>query len=193
VSFLHGRGEDLPGDRSFDLIVSIGVLQFIPNPRPVIAAAFTALKPGGRFFVWLYAKEGTAIYRRVLAALRLVGTVLPHAALAAMVRVIDVPLVLYMALCRVLPLPLHDYVRNVLSHFTPQKRRLVIYDQLNPTHSRYYSRAEAEQLVDVADLKYLSDVLTRDEAVAMLQVERYTFFTLGNGLRIRSAPGRDGV
>ena len=150
VSFLHGRGEDLPGDRSFDLIVSIGVLQFIPNSRPVIAAAFTALKPGGRFFVWLYAKEGTAIYRGVLAALRLVGTVLPHAALAAMVRVIDVPLVLYMALCRVLPLPLHDYVRNVLSHFTPQKRRLVIYDQLNPTHSRYYSRAEAEQLLTEA-------------------------------------------
>ena len=35
----------------------------------------------------------------------------------------------------------------MLSRFTPQKRRLVIYDQLNPTHSRYYSRAEAEQLL----------------------------------------------
>ena len=147
VSFLHGRGEDLPPDRSFDLVVSIGVLQFIPDPKPVVDAAFAALKPGGRFFIWLYAKEGTALYRGLLSCLRILGTVLPHAALAAMVRVVDVPLRLYIALCRVLPLPLYDYVRNVLSRFTPQKRRLVIYDQLNPTHARYHSRAEAEQLL----------------------------------------------
>ncbi len=147
VSFLHGRGEDLLPDRSFDLVVSIGVLQFIPDPRPVVAAAFAALKPGGRFLVWLYAKEGTALYRGFLACLRTFATLLPHAALATLVRIIDVPLSLYIALCRVVPLPLHDYVRNVLSRFTPQKRRLVIYDQLNPTHSRYYSRAGAEQLL----------------------------------------------
>ena len=97
--------------------------------------------------MWLYAKEGTALYRGFLACLRTFATLLPHAALATLVRIIDVPLSLYIALCRVVPLPLHDYVRNVLSRFTPQKRRLVIYDQLNPTHSRYYSRAGAEQLL----------------------------------------------
>ena len=97
--------------------------------------------------MWLYANEGTALYRGFLACLRTFATLLPHAALATLVRIIDVPLSLYIALCRVVPLPLHDYVRNVLSRFTPQKRRLVIYDQLNPTHSRYYSRAEAEQLL----------------------------------------------
>jgi len=147
VTFLHGRGEDIPRDTPFDLIVSVGVLQFIPEPKPVVDAAFAALKPGGQLFVWLYAREGTTLYRGLVHALRVVGRVLPHPILAAMVRVIDLALVLYMGLCRVLPLPLHDYLENVVGRFTPEKRRLVIYDQLNPTHVHYHSREEAEELL----------------------------------------------
>jgi hypothetical protein len=37
---------------------------------------------------------------------------LPHALLAALVRVIDLPLVAYVGLCRVLPLPLGGYMRE---------------------------------------------------------------------------------
>ena len=147
VTFLHGRGEDVPRDPPFDLIVSVGVLQFIPDPKPVVDAAFAALKPSGRLFVWLYAKEGTTLYRALVHSLRVVGRVLPHRVLAAMVRVIDLALVLYIALCRVLPLPLHDYLENVVGRFTAEKRRLVIYDQLNPTHVHYYSREQAERLL----------------------------------------------
>jgi SAM-dependent methyltransferase len=147
VSFLHASGEQIPADPPFDIIVSVGVLQFIPDPKPTIDAAFAALRPGGRFFVWLYAKEGTALYRVLLGPLRTVGRVLPHRALAAIVRVLDVPLVFYMRLCRVLPLPLRDYLVNVLGRFSPEKRRLVIYDQLNPTRVHYHSRAEAERLL----------------------------------------------
>ena len=147
VSFLHTRGAELPATPPLDLIVSVGVLQFIPDPKPVVDAAFAALVPGGRFFVWLYAREGTVLYRAALGTLRAIGRTVPHAALAALVRVLDVPLALYMRLCRVLPLPLRDYLVNVLARFTPEKRRLVIYDQLNPTHAHYHSRAEAEELL----------------------------------------------
>ena len=147
VTFLHGRGEDIPRDPPFDLIVSVGVLQFVPDPKPVVDAAFSALRPSGQFFVWLYAREGTAVYRGLVHALRVMGRILPHRALAAMVRGIDLALVCYMALCRVVPLPLHDYLENVVGRFTPEKRRLVIYDQLNPTHVHYHSREEAERLL----------------------------------------------
>ena len=67
--------------------------------------------------------------------------------LASVPEPIDLALVCYMALCRVLPLPLHDYLENVVGRFTPEKRRLVIYDQLNPTHVHYHSREEAERLL----------------------------------------------
>jgi SAM-dependent methyltransferase len=147
VSFLHARGTDIPPDPPFDIIVSVGVLQFIPDPKPTIDAAFAALRPGGRFLVWLYAREGTGLYRAVLYPLRTVGRLVPHGALAALVRGIDVPLTVYMRLCRVLPLPLRDYLANVLGRFSAEKRRLVIYDQLNPTRVHYHSRAEAERLL----------------------------------------------
>jgi SAM-dependent methyltransferase len=147
VSFMHARGEALPPAPPFDLLVSVGVLQFIPDPKPVVDAAFAALKPDGRLFVWLYAREGTALYRALVRILRPVGRVVPHPVLAALVRLIDLPLSLYIRLCRAAPLPLHDYVRNVLGRFPPEKRRLVIYDQLNPTHAHYHSRAEAERLL----------------------------------------------
>jgi SAM-dependent methyltransferase len=147
VSFLHARGEEIPANPPFDLIVSVGVLQFIPDPKPTVDAAFAALEPGGRFFVWLYAKEGTLLYRTVLAMLRAIGRVLPHAALAAMARVLDVPLTIYMRLSTRFPLPLRGYVKRVIGRFTPEKRRLVIYDQLNPTHVYYHSRREAECLL----------------------------------------------
>lgn len=147
VSFLHGRGEDMPRDPVFDVIVSIGVLQFIPEPGPTVDAAFAALKPGGRMFIWLYAKEGTALYRAVAHGLRMIARCLPHAALAAMVRVVDLPLAAYIAASRRIALPLAPYLRRVLGRFSAEKRRLVIYDQLNPTHARYDSRAEAERLL----------------------------------------------
>ena len=147
VSLLHARGEDIPREPPFDLIVSVGVLQFIPDPKPTVDAAFAALKPGGRLFVWLYAREGTLPYRVALALPRAVGRILPHAALAGLARVLDVPLTAYMWLCRRFPLPLRDYFERVLGRFTPTKRRLVIYDQLNPTHVRYHSRREAERLL----------------------------------------------
>jgi SAM-dependent methyltransferase len=147
VSFLHATGEAIAGKGPFDVILAVGVLQFIRDPRPIVDAAFRALAPGGRFFVWLYAKEGTGLYRALSGMLRAVTRVLPHRALAGLVRVLDVPLVLYMRACRVAPLPLRDYLVNVLGRFSPEKRRLVVYDQLNPAHVVYYTRAEAERLL----------------------------------------------
>jgi hypothetical protein len=52
-----------------------------------------------------------------------------------------------MTACRWLPLPLAEYMRRVMRPLTPAKRRVVIYDQLNPAYAKYYTRAEAEALM----------------------------------------------
>ena len=49
--------------------------------------------------------------------------------------------------CRWLPLPLADYMRRVMLPLTPAKRRVVIYDQLNPAYAKYYTAGEAEALM----------------------------------------------
>jgi SAM-dependent methyltransferase len=147
VTCIQTTGEQLPAYGDLDYVLSIGVLHHIPDPKPVVQAAFKALRPGGQFFVWVYGKEGNELYLALVRPLRMVTKRLPPSTLAALVRLIDLPLVLYMRLCHRFSLPLRGYVRAVLEKMPPGKRRLIIYDQLNPSHAKYYTRFEAEKLL----------------------------------------------
>jgi len=161
VEVIHARGEALPADLGLDYVTCIGVLQFIPDPDPVVRAARTALRPGGRFVVWVYASDGNRAYRAFVGALRTVTPRLPHALLSALCGVLNLALDVYVLACRrlPLPLPLREYVRNVLSKVSRDKRRLTIYDQLNPTYVRYYS---ADELRDLLTRNGFHDVQLHD-------------------------------
>jgi SAM-dependent methyltransferase len=147
VSLINGTGEDIPGERTFDLIVSVGVLHHVERPEAIVRRAVRALKPGGRMLVWLYGREGNRPYLTVVRPLRAITTRLPHFGLASLSYVIDALAMAYGTLSRVLPLPLHQYFRQVYLRLTADKRRLVIYDQLNPAYAKYYSREEARALL----------------------------------------------
>jgi SAM-dependent methyltransferase len=147
LTYVHGPGESLPQGLDLDLIVCMGVLHHIPEPDPVVRAAFQALKPGGRLLVWLYGCEGNEAYLCVVEPLRRVTTKIPHGALVVLSTMLSWGLDAYIALCRILPLPMRDYMRNVVGKFSRSVRRLTIYDQLNPAYSKYYSRNEAVALL----------------------------------------------
>jgi SAM-dependent methyltransferase len=147
VTCLKITGEQLPPYRDLDYILSIGVLHHIPNPAPVVEAAFEALRPGGHFLVWLYGKEGNALYLTIISPLRVFTKRLPHFILSFLVEIMYWPLVLYIKFCHILPLPLRGYILEVLEKMSPGKRRLIIYDQLNPSYAKYYTRQEAERLL----------------------------------------------
>jgi len=147
VTCLKITGDQLPAYGNLDYVFSIGVLHHIPNPAPVVEAAFEALRPGGHFFVWLYGKEGNALYLSFISPLRVFTKRLPHFMLASLVEIMYWPLVLYIKCCQRLPLPLRGYMLSVLERMSPEKRRLIIYDQLNPSYAKYYTRQEAERLL----------------------------------------------
>jgi SAM-dependent methyltransferase len=147
ITYVEGPGEALPGGLDLDLVVSIGVLHHIPDPRPVLDAAYHALKPGGGFLVWLYGREGNEGYLRLAEPLRKITVRLPHGALIGLAYVMAIGLDVYIALCRFLPLPMRTYMREVLAKFTPAVRRLTIYDQLNPAYAKYYTMPEAKSLL----------------------------------------------
>jgi SAM-dependent methyltransferase len=153
VTFLQMTGDQVPAAGDQDYVFSIGVLHHIPDPAPVVGAAYGALRPGGRLGVWLYGREGNRLYLSLLAPMRAVTRHLPHAALVGLVRMVDVALVAYVALCRVLPLPLRKYMRDVIARLDGSKRRLTIYDQLNPAHAKYYTQAEARHLLEAAGFR----------------------------------------
>jgi SAM-dependent methyltransferase len=151
ITYLNVPGDQLPATGNLDLVFSYGVLHHIPDPAPVLRAAVSALRPGGKCAVWLYGREGNRLYITVAGALWPLTRRLPHSALAWLSFLLDFPLVLYAALCRPLRfLPLAGYMREVIARLTPDKRRLVIYDQLNPAYAKYYSEAEARALLEDA-------------------------------------------
>jgi SAM-dependent methyltransferase len=147
VTCLRISGDQLPAGNELDYVLSIGVLHHIPDPEPVVEAAYGALRPGGKFFVWLYGKEGNRFYLALIHPLRSLTKHLPHFILATLVRTIYYPIMGYCQLCHLAPLPLRRYFLNIFEKMEPEKRRLILYDQLNPAYAKYYTRSEAERLL----------------------------------------------
>lgn len=150
VEIIHDRGEALPPGLDLDYVTSIGVIQFIPDPGPVLQAARAALRPGGRIVMWVYGREGIGLYLQLVGSLRHVTTRLPHTVLSALCDVLNAGLDVYIWACRWLPLPLRGYVRGTLARISREMRKLTIYDQLNPSYVRYFGEREVEALLQDA-------------------------------------------
>ena len=148
IEVIRGDGTSIPLDRNFDLVISIGVLHHVENPGPIVEAARNALRPGGVIFIWLYGREGNGLYLAVIEPLRAITRRMPHRVLAALCHVLDLAAMAYTAVSRFLPLPMHQYMQTVYSRLAPDKRRLVIYDQLNPAYGKYYREEEARNLLE---------------------------------------------
>jgi SAM-dependent methyltransferase len=148
VTCLKMTGDQLPAYGNLDYIFSIGVLHHIPDPKPVVEAAFKALRPGGHFFVWLYGKEGNEPYLALIKPLRVLTRKLPHLAIESLVWLIYFPLNLYILLSHRFTLPLKEYILSIFEKMSPEKQRLIIYDQLNPAYAKYYTRQEAINLLE---------------------------------------------
>jgi SAM-dependent methyltransferase len=150
VEYLQASGDRVPPTSDFDFVLSIGVLHHVPNPDPILAAAWRALRPGGIMGIWLYGRESNRAYLTVLGAALGITRRLPHRLLAAVVWLTYWPVAAYMHACRRVPLPMAAYMRGVFRHFDRPTRRLVLYDQLNPAYAKYYFKAEACELLERA-------------------------------------------
>jgi SAM-dependent methyltransferase len=147
VEHVRTGGEEFRPPAVIDFAFSYGVVHHIPDPEPVVRAVFNALRPGGRFCVWVYGRENNGAYVWLLKIASTITIRLPHTALAAVVWVAYWPLVAYMTLCRSFDLPLAGYMREVFAKLSPAKRRLTMYDQLNPAYAKYYRQHELVALL----------------------------------------------
>lgn len=147
IIYLNELCTDLAPDLQLDYVFSIGVIQFIPAPESTIAACFRALKPGGKCFIWVYGTEGNEAYLRFVTPLRRITTAVPNWLLAWLCHPLNLLLDIYIGLCRYIPLPMREYMRNHLAKLNRRKRYLTIYDQLNPAYAKYYSEPEAREIL----------------------------------------------
>ncbi len=152
VECLRVRGEELP-ELDAELAFCIGVLHHLEDPLPAVRRVREVLRPGGRFLIWVYGREGNACYILFAETLRRITRVLPDAVLAALAHALTFFLGIYVVLCRHLPLPLGSYMREVMSRFNRQERFFLIFDQLNCGYAKYYTGDETRRLLEDADLQ----------------------------------------
>jgi SAM-dependent methyltransferase len=146
VEYLRVMGDQIP-DVQADVALCIGVLHHLPDPVPTVRRVHDALPPGARFLFWVYGREGNGAYIVFAESMRRLTSRMPDWMLSAVAHAMNAILTLYVALCRVLPLPLHRYMRNVLARFDRQKRFFLIFDQLNTRLARYYTGEQARELM----------------------------------------------
>jgi SAM-dependent methyltransferase len=150
VTCINARGDEWAANEPLDYVFSIGVIQFIEDPTDTVKRAFDNLKPNGKIFFWLYSYEGNELYLKFILPLRKLSSKLPHIALRLLVELLYGAACIYRQLTRIFSLPLKKYIETVWWPMPSQKRRLVIYDQLNPTYAKYHKKQEAIALLDDA-------------------------------------------
>ena len=154
VTALNTRGDQWTIKEPVDFAISIGVIEFISDPSATVKRCYDALKPGGEVFFWLCSYEGNELYLKFVQPLRKITTFLPHYFLLVIVELLYWILCTYRLIGKLVPLPLMRYLNTVWWPMTAKKRRLVIYDQLNPAYSKYYKKHEVRALLETAEIHH---------------------------------------
>ncbi len=147
ILYLNVSGNAIPESITCDIILSIGVIHHIPDPLLVLRNAHSVLKEGGLLIIWVYGAEGNELYLSFTKILRKITIKLPHKILLSLSKLLLYPLKLYCLLCNHLNLPMRDYMSNHISRLDNDALLITIYDQLNPTYAKYYTKNEAIQLL----------------------------------------------
>jgi SAM-dependent methyltransferase len=157
----------LPFQPCFDYIFSIGVLQFLPDPRRGFQNLTRLIKPEGRVSIWVYSQENNQFASRILTPFRqLITSRLPHSVLYFISRVLG--LILYIGLQLVYrpanewkylnkigpKLPKNEYL-YYSSRLSYHEITSVIFDHLVPQLVVYLSKTE---LIDWFEKENLTQV-----------------------------------
>lgn len=152
ITYLNIRGDEL-SVKDVDYVISLGVIHHISDPEDTMIAIYNSLKKGGKAIIWLYGKEGNKLYLFFLYPLRCISQYMSHKMLHYFSKFLNFLLWLYIKACKYCKLPMYKYMNNVLSKWTPHTRFITIYDQLNPSYTKYYTRDEAVNLLNRVGFK----------------------------------------
>ena len=139
---------DLPIDRRFDIVFSIGVIHHLEFPEIALGRMARAVRPGGQVLIWVYGRENNRWLVSVLNPLRkmlfsrLPVSITHHLSLY--------PTMLLWLLLRTGLRPI-EYFR-LLARFEFRHLRSIVFDQMLPRIAFYWSRDEVRQLMQRAGL-----------------------------------------
>lgn len=134
---------ETPWTDEFDLVMSIGVIHHLADPKKAVRNLVHAARPGGQILVWVYGKEGFTTLKAVINTVRRVTSKLPHACLTALVYPFSFLWWVYM---RSMP-HRHPYMKQLQSA-TLWHLHSILFDQLVPEIANYWSKEEALSLFE---------------------------------------------
>ena len=147
ILFKKISGQMINFKNEIDYIFSLGVIHHIPEAEIVCKKIYESLKPKGKFVIWLYGKEGNELYLFIFNNLRKITRFMPDKLLNLFSIFLNLLLSVYIFFCKYLNLPLRNYILNVIKKCSFEKRKYIIFDQLNPSYSKYYTRKDVETLL----------------------------------------------
>ena len=155
VEFLNIKGESINFNEEYDLIFSLGVIHHIPNYEIVLKNIYKSLKKKGKFIIWVYGKEGNEIYLFIFNNLRRITILIPDFILRIISHLLNIISYPYGFLCNLFPLPLKKYFLEVFGKCSFEKRSYIIFDQLNPSYAKYFTK---EELLNVLKKTGFADI-----------------------------------
>ena len=147
VKFINTSCQKISFNKEIDYIFSLGVIHHIPEAEDSVKKIYESLKSKGKFVLWLYGKEGNELYLLIFNNLRKVTRLIPDKILNIISSFLNYLLIFYIFLCRFFNLPLKKYLINVFQKCSWDKRRYIIFDQLNPSYTKYYSKNDVKNLL----------------------------------------------
>lgn len=140
-----------PWENEFDLVLCIGVLHHVRNPRLALENLVRALRPGGKVVVWVYSYEGNELKVPLINALRVFTSWLPLPLVHVLAYIFSLPLYLLIKL-NILRGP---YYRQ-LATFDFWHVQSIVFDQLIPSVANYWREEEVRDLTEGLALSQVS-------------------------------------
>ena len=156
IEFLNIKAEELEIKNKVDYVFSLGVIHHIPNYKKACKKIYKSLKQNGQFIVWVYGHEGNELYLLIFNNIRRITRMLPDNVLRALCTFLNLICYLYIFLCKFIKMPMHKYMLEVFGKCSFEKRNYIIFDQLNPSFSKYFKKQELITLLKEAGFKKIN-------------------------------------
>jgi len=140
-------------ESDLDITFSLGVIHHIKNPEETIRNIYDSLIPGGTFLCWVYGLENKRIYVISRYLISKLTRLLPDTYLDKICHHLTWLVVKYGNLSAKYfksRFPATTYIQNVFEPCGDMEKKYIIFDQLNPTYSKYYREKEIRKLLHEA-------------------------------------------
>jgi len=128
-------------DDSFDLVISIGVVHHLSDPKLAVTQLFNKVRKDGKLLIWVYGYEGNEKLLKLINALRLFTIHLPYKLVAILGKLFAI---LLFTILKFYPSRSDYWIRaKKMNRYVLEQ---IIIDQLIPKIANYYKEKELVEI-----------------------------------------------